>query len=219
MEIKNMHFTSRHTFIAIVFLLFANISNSFDVTEHYFLKDSTLNEAPQELRETCLEEYVSRNIYLKKFILYAPPTTVLSLSVGSYAYFMGLTGLLTLAPSELLFVTGFGLWYVATPVILGTAVTLEVRNSIEYFRNRSVVRLLDALRLNEPSNKHVRKFIKKFRKKHPESSITDDQIFSEILSLDKNGSLCNGELTGSNSDKVRKLLAKNKHLYKYLSSL
>ena len=214
-----MYLVRRHVFITIAFLLFTNISNSFDVSDNSTFGGLTLKGASVELSETCLDEYVARNIYLKKFILYAPPITVLSLSVGSYAYFMGLTGLLTLAPSELLFVTGFGLLYVATPVILGTAVTLEVRNSIEYFRNRSVVRLLDALRLNEPSNKHVRKFIKKFRKKHPESSITDDQIFSEILSLDKNGSLCNGELTGSNSDKVRKLLAKNKHLYKYLSSL
>ena len=214
-----MHFTSKHTFIAIVFLLFANISNSFDGFENSFSKDSTLTEAPQELRETCLDEYALRNAYLKKFIIFAPPTTVLSLSVGSYAYFMGLTGLLTLAPSELLFVTGFGLWYVATPVILGTAVTLEVRNSIEYFRNRSVIRLVDALRLDEPSNKHVRKFLKKFRKKYPESSITDDQIFSEVLSLDKNGSLCNGKLTETSSDKIRKLLAKNKHIYKYLGSL
>ena len=214
-----MHFTSRHTFIAIVFLLFTNISNSFDISDNSFFKHSTILDAPQELRETCLDEYALRNAYLKKFIIYAPPTTVLSLSVGSYAYFMGLTGLLTLAPSELLFVAGFGLWYVATPVILGTTITLEVRNSIEYFRNRSVIRLVDALRLGEPNNKRVRKFLKKFRKKYPESRLTNDQIFSEILSLDKNGRLCNGELTGSNSYKVRKLLAKNNHLYKYLSSL
>ena len=46
-----MYFTIRHTFIAIVSLLFANISSGFDGFEHSFSKDSTLNEAPQELRE------------------------------------------------------------------------------------------------------------------------------------------------------------------------
>ena len=213
-----MHLLGRHLFITIALILFTNISNSFGVSDTSIFDGLTFKEATQELEETCLDEYVSRNIYLKKFIVYAPPTTVLSLSVGSYAYFMGLTGLLTLAPSELLYVTGFGLWYLATPVILGTAITLEVRNSIEYFRNRSVIRLIDALRLNEPSDKYVRKFLKKFRKKHPESNLTDDQVFSEILRLDKGGGLCNGELTGSNSNKIRKLLAKNKHLYKYLGS-
>ena len=72
--------------------------------------------------------------------------------------------------------------------------------------------------MNDYENKHVKRFLKKFRKKHPGSNLTNDQVFAEILDLDKKGSLCNGELTGSNSDKIRKLLAKNKNLFKYLGS-
>ena len=118
-----------------------------------------------ELDNTCLDEYSLRNNYLKKFIIYAPPTTILSISVGSYAYFMGLIGLLTIAPSEILYLTGFGLWYIGTPLFLGTAITLEIRNTSEYFQNRSVIKLVDALRLQNHSDKHVKKFLKKFRKK------------------------------------------------------
>jgi hypothetical protein len=96
---------------------------------------------------------------------------------------------------------------------------LRQKNTIEYFGNRTIIKVVDALRMSDINNKHVKKFIEKFRKKHPESNLTNDQVFSEILDLDKKGSLCNGELTGSNSEKIRKLLAKKKHLFKYLGSL
>ena len=173
----------------------------------------------EALNETCVDEYALRNKYLKKFIIWAPPTVVVSLPVASYAYFLGIYGLLTIAPYEIIFYAGFGLWYIGVPVIAGTAITLEVRNTVEYFRNRSIVRVIDALRLNDVKSKHVKKFLKNFRKKYPESELTNDQVFSEILSLDRAGSLCNGDLTESNSDKIRELLAKNKHLYRHLSQL
>ena len=193
----------------------------------FSLEHAVKEHAPKEiitleseaLNETCLDEYALRNKYLKKFIIWAPPTVVVSLPIASYAYLFAMYGLLTIAPFEILSIAGYGLYVVGFPVIAGAAITLEVRNTVEYFTNRSVVQVLDALRLNDVKSKHVTRFIKKFRKKHPESELTNQEVFSEILSLDKAGSLCNGELTGSNSDKIRKLLAKNKHLFKYLSQL
>ncbi len=177
------------------------------------------SEMPKELDETCLDEYAIRNAYLKKFIIWAPPTVIVSLPIGSFAYLLGVYGLLTIAPYEILFVTGFGLWYLGTPIIAGLAITYEIKYTVEYFGNRSIVRVLDALRTNKFENKHVKKLLKKFRKKHPTSSLSNSEVFSEILSLDKKGSLCNGDLTGSNSDKIRKLLAKKKHLIQHLGNL
>ena len=193
----------------------------------FALEQERANPGPREvitvesevLNETCLDEYALRNKFLKKFIIWAPPTVIVSLPVASYAYLFAMYGLLTIAPFEILSIVGYGVYVVGFPVIAGAAITLEVRNSVEYFRNRAVVRVIDALRLNDVKNKHVKKFLKKFRKKHPESDLTNEQVFSEVLSLDKSGSLCNGDLTGSNSDKIRKLLAKNKHLFKHLSQL
>ena len=63
------------------------------------------------------------------------------------------------------------------------------------------------------------KFVKKFRKKYSQSTLTDAQIFEKILELDTNSNLCNGDLTNSSSNKMRKLLAKKKHLLKYLGTL
>ena len=180
---------------------------------------SAVVTAPEELDQTCLDEYAIRNKFLKKFVFWAPPTLVVSLPVGSFAYFMSLYGLMLIAPYEALFYTGFGLYYVATPAIVATAVALEVKYSVEYFRNRSVVQVIDALRMSNFGHKKVRKFLKKFKKKYPASDLSNEEIFSELLSLDQSGQLCNGDLTGSNSDKIQKLLAKNKHIYRYLSNL
>ena len=159
----------------------------------------------QKLEDTCLDEYSLRNQYLKKYLVYAPPTLVLSVPLTSYAYFMGLYALITVAPYEILFLTGFGLYYITTPIIVGTALTLEVKYTIEYLKNRSIVKLVDSLRLGRIKDKAVLKFLRKFRKKYSQSALTDAQIFKEILELDTNSSLCNGNLTGSNSNKMRKV--------------
>ena len=82
-----------------------------------------------------------------------------------------------------------------------------------------IIQVLDAIRLNDLKNKVVVKFIDKFRAKYPGSKLTNEEISSNLLNLDKSGALCNGDLTKSNSDKMRKLLAKKRHLYKYLSKL
>ena len=46
---------------------------------------NTVVTAPQELDQTCLDEYAIRNKFLKKFVFWAPPTLVVSLPVGSFA--------------------------------------------------------------------------------------------------------------------------------------
>jgi len=190
-------------------------NTSSNLNNHY----SSTPLSPENLDDTCLDEYGLRNGYLKKFLIYAPPTVIVSVPVLSYAYFLGMYALLSIAPYELLFIAGYGLWYLAVPAVIGTAITFEVKYSIEYFRNRAMVRVVDAIRSNNIKNKYVKRFVKKFRKKYPKSQLTNNQIINEILNLDKNQSLCNGVLTESTSDKIQKLLAKKKHVLKYLGSL
>ena len=176
-------------------------------------------EAPLTVDDTCLDEYAHRNARLKKFLVWAPPTVIVSLPVGSVAYFLGLTGLLNLAPSAGLFYVGFGLWYLAVPTIAVGTVALEAKYTVEYFKNREVVRVIDAIRDNRPHNKYVKKFIQKFRKKYKKSEISDEAIIAELYALDKTNRLCDGNLTGKDSNKIQKLLAKRKHVFKYLSRL
>ena len=117
------------------------------------------------------------------------------------------------------FIVGGVTYIIAGSILPCAVIALITRNTIKYFKNRSMIKVVDALRMGDINNKHVIRFSEKFRKKQPESKLTNDQVFSEVLDLDKKGSLCNGELTGSNSDKIRKLLSKNKHLFEHLESL
>jgi len=209
------------TFIICFVIIFSDRSALAMAKKETFDSNSPMLtiKVPFELDDTCIDEYSLRNKYLKKFITWAPPTVIVSLPVGSFIYLFGVYSLLTIAPYEILFVAGYGLWYLGVPLIAGAAITFEIKYTIEYFGNRSVVRVIDALRMGNFKDKHAQRFLKKFRNKHPDSTLTNEQIFTEMLLLDQKGSLCNGELTGSSSDKIGKLLAKNKHLYKYLGTL
>ena len=177
-------------------------------------------EVEETFAATCLDEYALRNKFLKRFVIWAPPTLVVSLPVASYAYLLGMYGLLWIAPFEFLYITGYGLYIIGAPAVIGAAVAFEVKYSVEYFRNRYMVKVIDSIRSNDFGNKSIKKLLKKFRKKHPSSDhITNERIFSEILKLDQEGSFCNGDLTGSSSKKIHKLLAKKKHLLRYLGNL
>ena len=66
---------------------------------------------------------------------------------------------------------------------------------------------------------YIKIFLEKFRDKYPDSELMDTEIFTIILHLDKNGGLCNGYLTNSRSGKMKKLLAKKRHLLKFLSKV
>ena len=171
----------------------------------------------KDLDETCLDEYALRNSYLRKFIIWVPPTMILSLPLISQAYLIAILGwtVLPFKYLDIAIITAA----LTGPAIIGTAIYFEARHTIEYFGNRRIVKVLDALRLEDYSNSAVFNFINKFREKYPESNLTDEQLFSEVLNLDIAGSLCNGDLTETNSNKLKKLLAKSRHLFRYLSKL
>ena len=172
---------------------------------------------PEVFDETCLDEYATRNAYLKKFIVWAPPTLILSLPILSQTYLIAMIGWAIL-PIEYLnatIVTAF----LIPPAVIGAVIALETKNTIEYFGNRLIINVVDALRMGDYQNRFVKILLNKFRQKYPQSNLTRDEFFAEILRLDKSGDLCNGYLTNSNSLKLKKLIAKKRHLLKYLSEL
>ena len=167
----------------------------------------TLEAKSNLLDETCLDEYAARNKYLKRFNIWAPPTVIVSLPFLWQIIFSD-----SLA-------SFFAFWFFGVPVSSGITIALELKNTIEYLSNRSVIRVVDSLRLGDVENEYVKKFTNKFRTKFPYSVISNEEIFQEVLRLDQKGSLCNGDLTGSKSRRMRKVLARNKHIYKHLGEL
>ena len=171
----------------------------------------------KDFDETCLDEYALRNSFLRKFIIWAPPTMILSLPIISQAYLIAILGwmILPFKYLDIAIITAA----LTGPAIIGTAIYFEAKHTIEYFGNRRIVKVLDALRLEDYNNAAVVNFINKFRVKYPESDLTNKQIFSKVLNLDQLGSFCNGDLTETSSNKLRKRLAKSRHVYRYLSEL
>tara|TARA_B100000925_G_scaffold142662_1_gene106862 strand:+ start:831 stop:1496 length:666 start_codon:yes stop_codon:yes gene_type:complete len=180
-------------------------------------KKETLETESQMLNQTCLDEYALRNEYLRRFILYNPPTLILSLPILSKAYLIAMIGWAIL-PIEYLNAAILSA-IVLPPAIIGTAIAFETKFTIEYFGNRFIMKVVDALRMGDSQNRFIKILLNKFREKYPQSDLTNMQIFNEILRLDKNGDLCNGHLTNSRSVKLKKHLAKKRHLLKYLSKV
>ena len=85
------------TITCLVSILFSQNIQAIDVNIA-----SNVVAAPEELDQSCLDEYAIRNKFLKKFVFWAPPTLIVSLPVGSFAYFMSLYALMLIAPYEAL---------------------------------------------------------------------------------------------------------------------
>ena len=193
--------------ILLVFVSDPAFSLEYEVQKPLQNEVVSFSKKSEVLEKTCLDEYAARNKYLKRFVFWAPPTAIVSVPYIWISIFSD-----SLA-SAVAFI------FVGIPVFSSLTIAFEIKNTIEYFSNRSVIRVVDALRFNDFENEHVKKFIHKFRTRFPESQLADNEIFDEILRLDQNEGLCNGDLTGSRSSRMRKLLAKNKHLFIHLSQL
>jgi hypothetical protein len=180
-------------------------------------KKETFQLESEVLNQTCLDEYALRNEYLRRFIIFAPPTLILSLPILSKAYLLAMIGWAVL-PIEYLNTAIISAIALPTAII-GTVIAFETKHTIEYFGNRFIIKVVDALRVGDYQNHFIKVLLNKFRKKYPQSNLTNMEIFNEVLRLDKNGDLCNGHLTNSRSVKLKKHLAKKRHLLKYLSKI
>ena len=171
------------------------------------------------VESTCMDEYLTRDQQLRKFLFWAPPITVVAAPAG---FMIG--GYATAGASSLLGISGWsalGNTIAGAALggvgVIGTFITLETIKAIELGKNRFIMRVVTAIKSEDYQNKKLVKFLKKYRKKYPQdSNLSDSEIRSIVADLDYNGALCNGEVTGKDSTKLRKLLAKRKSLQRYI---
>ena len=83
---------------------------------------------------------------------------ILSLPVTSQAYLIATLGwmILPLEYLEIAIITAA----LTGPAIIGTAIFFETKHAVEYFGNRRIIKVIDALRLEDFENKFVLKLSK-----------------------------------------------------------
>lgn len=195
-------------------------SESFKGVEIPYEKVESLFTNEIDPNTTCLDEYLTRESQLRRFLIWAPPSTVVAAPAGfmiggySAAFLSGAAG-----------VTGWaGLGYAVLGAgigglgVLGTFVGLETAKAIEFHNNRFMINLITAVRVESYQEKSVVSFLSKFRNKFPRSPLSDEEIFQSILELDSDARLCDGVVRGSSSSKLKKKLARKRHLLKYINS-
>lgn len=195
-------------------------SDSFKGVEISYKNVESLFTNEIDPETTCLDEYLTRESQLRKFLIWAPPSTVVAAPAG---FMIG--GYSAVALSGAAGVTGWaGLGYAVLGAgigglgVLGTFVGLETAKAIEFYNNRYMINLITAIRVDNLEHKSVLNFLNKFRSKYPRSPLSDEDIFQSILELDSDARLCDGVVRGSSSSKLKKKLARKRHLLKYINS-
>jgi len=166
-------------------------------------------------RQTCLDEYMKRD---RSLVL----RTGLGTGLGLPAAGAGIIGGAIVA-APLLFV-GAGSLVIATAVTGGAVVGIPLGllsgvSAIQLGQNRYVMRLVaqsyegEGKRLDWFHKRIKNKYRRKFGKRIDD--LSKQELASKIVRLDRSGALCDGTLTGK-SGKLKKRLARPKHLRKYL---
>lgn len=169
---------------------------------------------------TCLDEFIQREQQLRKFLIWAPPATIVAapvtlvVSAYSAAFISNAVG-----------VTGWaGLGYaiggamIGGASVIGSFIGLETAKAIEFSNNRYMIKLIVSIH-NREFSKQTSNFIKRYRSKFPNDiQHTDEDILHLIEDLDFNGALCNGVVTGK-TNKFKKKLARRRHLLNYIHNL
>ncbi len=168
--------------------------------------------------QTCVDEFIAREKYLKKFLLIAPPIGLVGVPVAGYA-----GGLTAAALSGAAGVSGWSAlgWTIlgafgAGGGVLGALTFLEVSKGIEFSNNRYMIRLVSAAHLRDMSNKKIKNFLRRYRSKYQQDAgLSDEDIVEELIMLDESGALCDGTVTGK-TNKFRKMLSRRRHALRYI---
>lgn len=205
---------------ALVLASAFTVQASVSILDNAINLDQAHNLISQEIGadQTCVDEFLEREKYLKKFLIWAPPIATVATPVAAYAGGFAAAGLSTAA--------GVGGWNVlgwtiagvfgAGGATLGTFVFLEVTKGIEFSNNRYMIRLVSAAHIGDMQNKKIRNFIKRYRSKFAnDAHLSDEDIVQEIVDLDKSQALCDGTVTG-NTKKFKKKLSRRRHALRYI---
>jgi hypothetical protein len=163
---------------------------------------------------TCMDEYLQRRRQLITKLALSPVTivggTYASLFVGAFAGLgVAIIANATTYPDPLI--------YVANGIIgagIAAGATTLTDTSLAAFQLADIDTILKSLaeqHLNQPGKKS-QKLYERYLNNSDRAS--EEEFFAKLLSFDANGQLCDGTLTKKNSSRLKKRLARTKHLRK-----
>jgi hypothetical protein len=168
---------------------------------------------------TCLDEYLLRERQLKKFLIWAPPLTIVGVPVAAYT-----GGVLAAGVASAAGVSGWGaLGYAIAGVVVpaagvaATFLTLETIKAIQFANTRKMSKIIIASQEGLLESRVLKRLTRRYNSKYPNDNLSSKQIAEVVVSLDERGALCNGEIRNTlGASKLRKLLARRSHLMKYI---
>jgi hypothetical protein len=211
-------------FLVLISLLLSSLSFAqLDVVINPIEEGVLINEIENvvDLNTTCVDEYLQRQASLKKFLIWAPPATIIGTPVG---VFVG--GNVAAFISSTLLGQGWAAlgWTILGAMGGGTAVlvtgtTMITSRAIEYKNNSTMLEIIGASHAQDYTNKKLNKAYNLFHKKYADSPLSIENFSDSIQKLDISGELCNGEVRGvKNPRNLKYSLAKRRHLLEYISN-
>lgn len=204
----------------MIALLSTNLFASNSAYEQSVNTVENLLETEVGTDNTCLDEYIAREKVVRKYLIWAPPLTVVGAPVAFYAAGVGAAAI-----SAASGITGWSAlgYAVGAASLIGGGVLavgagIEIAKALEFKNNRYMIRLIVGAQDYAYDNEEVKSFIFKYRRMYPEDyDLGNDEILDIISTLDTTGELCNGIVTDQEfSKKTKKKLAKRRHLLRYI---
>jgi hypothetical protein len=206
-------------------ILFSLLLSSFSFAQtqleiNSIQEDVLINEIADvvDLDSTCVDEYLQRQANIKKFLIWAPPVTLVGTPVG---VFIG--GNVAAFISSTLLGQGWAAlgWTVLGAMgggaaVLVTGTTMTISRAVEYNNNSKMIEIIGASHAQAYDNKRLIKAHSRYNQKY-DQSISLEAFAENIQKLDINGALCNGEVRGdTNPRNLKHSLAKRRHLLNYI---
>lgn len=161
---------------------------------------------------TCMDEYLQRRRQLIAKLALSPVTivggTYASLFVGAFAG-LGVAILTNAAGMDPLLYVAWGV--IGGGVVAGTATATDT--SLAAFQLADIDTILKSLaeqHLNQSGKKSGQLYDRYL--KGSETPASPEVFFAKLMDFDGNGQLCDGSLTKKDSYKLKKRLARTKHL-------
>jgi hypothetical protein len=208
-------------FILIFTILFSFGSFSGQVNAQNFTEDQVLTILDQQVSpsQTCMDEYLKRSKQIKRFLIWAPPITVVGAPVAGYTLGIAASytaGLVATVGWDALGYAIMGLFVGFTGTAV-TGVTLETVHAVKYFNNKNIMELIAFSHADNIEHKRITKFIKKYNRKFPNDNLLASELTMFIRDYDSRGLLCDNSIR--QRKKVKKLkhkLARRRDIMRYI---
>lgn len=206
----------------ILTLIFSTLSFAQNSVEAInFDQDKVIEVVDKSIGEdlTCLDEYLLREKQLKRFLIWAPPATLVGAPVAFVAAGYTSAAIATAAGASGWNAIGYTILgaFGAGAAAVGTFLTMETVKGIQFASMRRMTNLIVASHTNRYDSKALYRLNKKYNRKYPQDNITTQDLASAIVMLDETGMLCDGEVRGNlESKKLKHKLARRKDLIKYI---